>query len=98
MIIDPCDGPKLLECQNRSAECVVDENEVAKCECPTCEDVEADHVCGYFIRDGEEPKPETYNSSCHLQKKACNHRLDHVVFPHGPCDGMLFYKCVDYSK
>ncbi|XP_060558687.1 uncharacterized protein LOC132718978 [Ruditapes philippinarum] len=83
---DPCDGEVYESCKNRSAECVVDENGLAKCECPTCKDIELDEVCGYLIKEGEDPKPETYMSACHLQKKACNQRRDHVVYNHGPCD------------
>ncbi|KAL5009836.1 hypothetical protein ScPMuIL_012141 [Solemya velum] len=79
--MEPCDGPcKDYECDNPSAECIVNDVNEAECECPSCKSEGKDRVCGLV---GTEVG--TYNSLCHLQKAACKQEVPFELVYTGEC-------------
>lgn len=88
-ISGPCKNN--TECAAKSAECVV-ENGEAICECPTCDNVEPQPVCGYVVVQNKEPNLRTWPSACELQKDACQRGLGHEVYDIENCHGKIYTK------
>ncbi|KAL5011020.1 hypothetical protein ScPMuIL_013325 [Solemya velum] len=79
--MNPCsDGPCVgFDCENPSAKCV-DVGGEAECECPSCEGVGTDRVCGIVGT-----KISTFKNLCRLQKKACEKETTYELIHEGIC-------------
>ncbi|KAL5018638.1 hypothetical protein ScPMuIL_004360 [Solemya velum] len=73
----PCDG---YDCGNEAMECFINHEGNAECECPSCEGVGTDAVCG-FIED----KTQTFSNLCRFQRRACRLNGTFELVSQGPC-------------
>ena len=75
-------------CETVAAECVLNEQGEANCECPTIDENDDNPVCGYVVWElGGTPK-DTWKSERHLRNYACsNNATDYILLHQGPCGG-----------
>ncbi|KAL5010908.1 hypothetical protein ScPMuIL_013213 [Solemya velum] len=73
----PCDG---YDCEGEGAECFVNQNDEAECECPSCAGEGKDPVCG--IVGGV---MQTFTTLCRLQRRACRQDDPYELLYEGPC-------------
>ncbi|KAL5010907.1 hypothetical protein ScPMuIL_013212 [Solemya velum] len=73
----PCDG---FDCENEAAECIVNENGEAECECPSCREEGVNTVCG-LVGD----RMQTVQNLCRLQRRACKENSTFELLYEGPC-------------